>query len=208
MSRTSSTFWRPQFAPDGKSAAAPAYERLLAQCWDDLHRVRPTVNVIAATAPRGNDDPASARPSESPVRFYQELARAYRKSGCDRPIFDTVGHNFQTRVEPAVAGDYTGRENDASVLDALPSRARGAAARARRVDQSTQLADAVRLAYCQPYVGAFFNFLLADQRDLSGWQSGVLWRTGSRSRRIGRSSMRSPTCAAAGSTAPRDGGVG
>jgi hypothetical protein len=42
-------------------------------------------------------------------------------------------------------------------------------------DQATQLRDAVRLAYCQPYVGAFFNFLLRDQDDLGMWQSGVLW---------------------------------
>jgi hypothetical protein len=42
-------------------------------------------------------------------------------------------------------------------------------------DQATQLRDAVRLAYCQPYVEAFFNFLLRDQEDLNYWQSGVLW---------------------------------
>src|SRR5262249_8481059 len=42
-------------------------------------------------------------------------------------------------------------------------------------DQGTQLADAIRLAYCQPGVGAFFNFMLADETDLAGWQSGLLW---------------------------------
>src|SRR5207237_5311304 len=42
-------------------------------------------------------------------------------------------------------------------------------------DQATQLRYAVRLAYCQPYVGAIFNFLLRDEADLGGWQSGVLW---------------------------------
>ena len=47
--------------------------------------------------------------------------------------------------------------------------------RRRADDQATQLADALRLAYCQPYVGAFFNFLLADERSLGGWQSGLLW---------------------------------
>lgn len=35
--------------------------------------------------------------------------------------------------------------------------------------------DATRLAYCQPYVGAIFNFLLADEARLAGWQSGALW---------------------------------
>lgn len=33
---------------------------------------------------------------------------------------------------------------------------------------------AVRLAYCQPAVGAFLNFELVDERDLRGWQSGLL----------------------------------
>jgi chitodextrinase len=41
--------------------------------------------------------------------------------------------------------------------------------------QATQVPDAVRLAYCQPGVGAFFNFLLADEPVLSGWQSGAYW---------------------------------
>jgi hypothetical protein len=40
--------------------------------------------------------------------------------------------------------------------------------------QGRQLAAAVRLAYCQPYVGAFFNFELRDETALSGWQSGVV----------------------------------
>jgi hypothetical protein len=45
-------------------------------------------------------------------------------------------------------------------------------------DQATQLRDAVRLAYCQPYVTAIFNFLLRDQPELNRWQSGVLWTDG------------------------------
>jgi hypothetical protein len=41
-------------------------------------------------------------------------------------------------------------------------------------DQGAQLRTGLGLAYCQPVVGAFFNFLLADKPDLAGWQSGVL----------------------------------
>jgi hypothetical protein len=226
----SSTFWRPQFTPDGEDAAAHAYELLLAECWDDLHTLRPGVNVIAASAPRGNDDPSAADPSQSPVRWYEELGAAYRASGRDRPIFDTVGHNpypdtsaeapwamhaggtigegdystvvdlltqaffgtaqpvpgeglqiwymedgFQTRVDPALATDYVGQENDRFALDPIAERSRQAAGGQPAVDQASQLSDAVRLAYCQPYVGAFFNFLLADETSLSGWQSGLLW---------------------------------
>jgi len=226
----SNRFWQPQFASDGSSASAPAYELLLAECWDVLHAVRPGVNVIAASAPRGNDDPAADHPSQSPVAFYTALAAAYRASGRDRPIFDTVGHNpypntsaeppwvrhqggtigegdysklvsvlrtgfggtaqpvpgtgltiwymedgFQTRVAPGLSRDYAGRESDQWALDPITHEGRTAAARRRADDQATQLADALRLAYCQPYVGAFFNFLLADERGLGGWQSGLLW---------------------------------
>ena len=41
-----------------------------------------------------------------------------------------------------------------------------------------QLADAIAIAYCQPNVGAYFNFHLTDERDLAGWQSGVYWADG------------------------------
>jgi hypothetical protein len=45
-------------------------------------------------------------------------------------------------------------------------------------DQATQIADGIALAYCQPYVAVFFNYLLRDDADLRGWQSGALWRDG------------------------------
>jgi Ca2+-binding RTX toxin-like protein len=35
--------------------------------------------------------------------------------------------------------------------------------------------DSIRLAACQPYVGAYFNFLLFDEPRLAGWQSGAFW---------------------------------
>jgi len=72
---------------------------------------------------------------------------------------------YQTEVPPGKG--YTGREN--SVPGVLTED-----------EQASQLADAVRVAYCQPFVGAVFNFLLRDETDLAGWQSGVLWQDGSR----------------------------
>jgi hypothetical protein len=61
---------------------------------------------------------------------------------------------------------YFGRENEQQALPALADSG---------VDQATQLGDAIELAYCQPAVGALFNFQLADERRLGGWQSGILW---------------------------------
>jgi hypothetical protein len=72
---------------------------------------------------------------------------------------------YQTIPGAAQRGAYTGRENDAQ-----PVADSGVAP-----TQSTQLTDGILLAYCQPYVTGFFNFLLWDEGDLARWQSGVLW---------------------------------
>lgn len=47
-------------------------------------------------------------------------------------------------------------------------------------DQATQLADELRMTYCQPYVAGVFNFMLQDEAPLGGWQSGLLWADGTR----------------------------
>jgi hypothetical protein len=194
----SATFWRPQLG------APQAYEALLAQCWDTLHRLRPTVNVIAASAPHQN-----------PAGWYGALGAAYRASGRGQPIFDTVGHNAypETSVESPSAR-HTGSSIDQGDYDRLIAVLQQAfggtgqpvpgvhgvtiwymedgfqtrVTRGRNLytgsetdrsatseaKQAQQLTDAVRLAYCQPYVGAFFNFELRDETSLAGWQSGLL----------------------------------
>ena len=229
----SSRFWRPQFGPNGTSLAPAMYEALLARCWDVLHAARPGVNVIAASSPRGNDNPAaSSNVSHSPVSFYLGLGNAYRASGRRLPIFDTVGHNpypvtnaerpwvrhttgrtiaegdydklmallqqafggtgqplpgqkqvriwymeqgFQTAVDPAKRPLYRGIETVGQVLPSFFALAAERSTAGLAPDQATQLSDALRVAYCQPAVGAFFNFELADERNLAGWQSGLLW---------------------------------
>jgi hypothetical protein len=228
----SGRFWRPQFAAGGTSLAPAAYEALLARCWDVLHAARPGVNVIAASSPRGNDNPSASNASHSPVDFYLKLGQAYRESGRRQPIFDTVGHNpypvtnaerpwvrhttsttiaegdyeklmavlqeafggtgqpipgqkhvsiwymeqgFQTTIDPAKAPLYRGTETDRQVLPPFFTRAAAAVTGGPAPDQATQLTDALQLAYCQPGVAAFFNFELADEQNLSGWQSGLLW---------------------------------
>jgi hypothetical protein len=229
----SSRFWRPQFAQDGTSVAPASYEALLARCYDVLHFVRPGVNVIAASSPRGNDKPSAAsNVSHSPANFYRKLGQAYRESGRNRPILDTVGHNpypstnaerpwtrhpntntigegdydklmsvlqeafggtrqplpgqgrvtvwymeqgFQTTIDPAKSSFYHGKETDPQVLPPWVARTTAGSSDGLAPDQATQLTDALALAYCQPAVGAFFNFELADETTLAGWQSGLLW---------------------------------
>ena len=68
--------------PDGASAAPAAYGRLLAQCWDILHSLRPSVNLVTSTSPSGNDNPnAVSNVSHAPGSFLRKLGAAYRASG-------------------------------------------------------------------------------------------------------------------------------
>jgi hypothetical protein len=195
------TFWQ---------AGPAAYEALLASCWDTLHALRSSINVISSTAPH-----------QDPGAFIADMGAAYRASGRTRPILDTFGHNvypensaeppwiphpdstsldqgdyprlvavlgaafggtaqplpgqgrttiwyledgFQTAVPRGLDKLYGGRENERRTVAAG--------------DQAARLRDAVLLAYCQPFVGAFFNFELLDERRLVGWQSGLLYPNG------------------------------
>ena len=84
---------------------------------------------------------------------------------------------FETAVPFERSGRYTGRELAPTVVQPVLPQVRTAGV-AR--DQASQLRDALGLAYCQPAVGAFFNFQLVDEERLGGWQSGLLWADGSR----------------------------
>lgn len=79
---------------------------------------------------------------------------------------------FQTIVPPLEGSLYNGTELDRKPIPAL---ALSGQETSTDVDQATQLTTALELAYCQPAVGAFFNFQLVDDPDLAGWQSGLLW---------------------------------
>ena len=84
-------FWLPQFNPDGTDAAAPAYEALLAQAYDAIKAVDPTVTVFGgALAPRGVDKPNTGRDTHSPTAFIADMGAAYRASGRTAPIMDGV----------------------------------------------------------------------------------------------------------------------
>jgi len=89
-----SGFWRPQYGPPGQSAPEQ-YEALAAYCYDLLHAMRSSINVIGpATSVWGNDNPnAFDNISHSPTTFIQGLGAAYRASGRTAPLFDTIGHH-------------------------------------------------------------------------------------------------------------------
>jgi hypothetical protein len=110
------------------------------------------------------------------------LFQAFDGTGQPLPGEETVRiwyteSGFQTAVGAGKDGAYSGAENVATIPDAAggepetPAPAETSAA----PDQATQALDAIRLAACQPFVSAYFNFLLADEPRLEGWQSGPYW---------------------------------
>jgi hypothetical protein len=192
----SARFWRPQ------KGAPAAYEALLATCWDVLHAAQPGVNVIATSAPHQNPSAWYAglgkayRGSLRAQRIFDTVGHnAYPEDSAEAPgarhkhgsidegdldrllgvlrkAFDRTGQpepgqggvtvwyledGFQTLPAP---GLYSGLESDRSPV---PEEV-----------QAAQLRAAVELAYCEPTVGAFFNFELRDEPSLTGWQSGLL----------------------------------
>jgi hypothetical protein len=94
-------------------------------------------------------------------------------AGSSCPTVWYLEDGWQTIPDAAHAQYYTGSENDGHPLPDRPVQGDPSAP-----TQSSQITAGVELAYCQPYVGAFFNFLLQDEPDLEGWQSGVLWANG------------------------------
>ena len=103
---------------------------------------------------------------------YSTLMRVLRSAfdGTPQPVPGRRGvtiwyleDGYQSSVAEHGAA-YHGQENVAELVD--PGF------------QGWQLQASVRLAYCQPAVGAFFNFQLRDDPDLVGWQSGLLYADG------------------------------
>jgi hypothetical protein len=84
-------FWLPQFDENGASAAPAAYLALLAQTYDALKAVSPSIRVYGgAISPRGTDRPTGIRPTHSPTKFIEGLGVAYRASGRTTPVMDAL----------------------------------------------------------------------------------------------------------------------
>jgi hypothetical protein len=102
-------FWMPQFSKRGVDVAAPAYERMLAQTYDALKAVSPTITVIGgAVSPRGNDSIMSKK--HSPTTFIRDLGLAYRNTGRTSPIMDAFSlHPYQdnSSIPPGFAHPRT-----------------------------------------------------------------------------------------------------
>ena len=176
-----------------------AFVRKLGEAYGKSDRIEPIFDTVAHHM-------YGATPSERPWRAHPgpmiaqgdwvKLVTTYKEAfeGTPQPVPGRcigtkcvsiwyMEAGYQTTIDPAKKRLYRFKEN---VPRLVPDKARGESSTARppmeslAPDQATQIRDGIRLAYCQPYVGAFFNYLLRDDRDLRGWQSGALWRDGTK----------------------------
>ena len=90
-------YWSPQVDSHGRDIAAPAYEALLATCYDALHAADPLANVIGmGLSPR-----ASTNQSNEPLVFLRDVGKAYRASGRTKPIMDELSiHPYPSPSSP------------------------------------------------------------------------------------------------------------
>jgi hypothetical protein len=156
-------------------------------------RTRPIIDTFGHNAyPENSSEPPWTKHTNGSIdegdydRLMEVLAGAFTGTpqplpGGGRTRIWYLEDGFQTRATPEKARLYRGRETDPAPVPALSPGGDGepdAASTAAPRDQATQLKDAIELAYCQPAVGAFFNFELIDENNQRGWQSGLLWADG------------------------------
>jgi hypothetical protein len=95
-------YWTPQKDSQGRDIAAPAYERLLATCYDSIHSADPDARVIGmGLSPR-----ASTNESTEPLVFLRDVGNAYRASGRTTPIMDQLSvHPYPNPSAPTSPPD-------------------------------------------------------------------------------------------------------
>jgi hypothetical protein len=163
--------------------------------------MRPGINVISSTAPRHGPlaflrdlgaayaasgrtrplvdtfghNPYPLNASEPPTAVHED---GYVGQGDYSSLVETLRNSFDGTSQPVTSIWYleTGFQTVAPFRGPLYRGVETEASPLGAVDQARQLGNALKLAYCtQPLVSAFFNFQLADERRLGGWQSGLLW---------------------------------
>lgn len=160
-------------APRGTTGPG-AWYRALGAAYRASGRTQPILDTVGHNAYPVTDaeQPAATHPHGKTISEgdYAKLLRALRDAfaGTGQPLPGegrvTIWYmedGFQTRTPLAA---YTGSENDPHAVS--PEL------------QAERLRQAIELAWCQPAVGAFFNFQLVDERDLAGWQSGLVYPDG------------------------------
>jgi hypothetical protein len=165
------------FAASNASHSPGTFIRRMGEAYRDSGRARPLFDNVGHH-PYGDfslESPFARHPNTGSIGQgdYDKLVAAYAEAfaGTDQPPIGVNGvriyyleDGFETTVSSAKRSLYNGVERARTVGPDLLHR--------------EQLQDAIRFAYCQPHVASYFNFLLTDERNLAGWQSGLLWADG------------------------------
>jgi hypothetical protein len=95
-------YWMPQKDDAGNDVAAPAYEALLARCYDTIHANDESATVIGmGLSPR-----ASTSQSNEPLSFLRNVGKAYKASGRTKPIMDSLSvHPYPNPNSPTDSPD-------------------------------------------------------------------------------------------------------
>jgi hypothetical protein len=182
--------WRPQSAYD--------YAKICSAIWSGVHATRLAGEKVGCgvTGPRGNDAPASSRPSTSPLVFLTWLRRAGLRH------FDAYAHHpyYSSRLErpstvprskkAVTLGNigllikqlnrlYGGKRlwiTEYGYQTSPPDRFFGV----RYANQARYVHQAAAIARRTHRIDMFVWFLIRDERRISGWQSGVVTVKGKR----------------------------
>jgi hypothetical protein len=200
-------FLRPQFLKRGGKWAiqsAVDYARICNAIYSGIHATMYRDEKVACgvTAPRGNNNPRSARPSVSPVAFLIAAQKAGMRT------FDAYAHNpyyggpteTPTTKPPGTTSGATPTAVTLANLDVLlkelgrlygprhlwiteygyqtkpPDSVFGVS----WALQARYLTQAFAIARKNPRIDMMLWFLVKDQPDLSGWQSGLITVDGRR----------------------------
>src|SRR5262245_14768228 len=183
--------WRPQSAFD--------YAKICSAIWSGVHSTRIAGEKVGCgvTGPRGNDAPASSRPSTSPIVFLTWLRRAGLRH------FDAYAHHpyYSSRQERPSTVPKSKKSvtlGNIGVLIKQLNRLYGRGKRlwiteygyqtsppdrffgVRYASQAKYVHQAYAIARKTRRIDMFVWFLIRDERRISGWQSGVVSVRGKR----------------------------
>jgi hypothetical protein len=199
------TFLRPQFVrKDGKWVvqSAIAYAKICNAVYTGIHSTLYKGEQVACgiTSPRGNNNPLSSRPSVSPIAFMDAAKRAGMKT------FDVYAHNPYYGVPTETPGTKPPATQSGAAPTAVTlanidvlvkelTRLYGPKKlwiteygyQTKPPDshfgvswalQAKYLTQAFAIARANSRISLMLWFLVRDEPDLSGWQSGLVTVTG------------------------------